>query len=191
MVRGHGVPTVDDDSCKVCDRIIGLDGAGSRSKVCEECYPAYRQYRAKGLTVPQVNAILRVQNDRCPICDENPGDDAHFGRSWWHIDHDHACQLCTAGCRACVRGMLCAPCNSFLVARYENLDEDRRTWPVMNDYLANPPARSADARRIRPLEDTGFIRARNNGPSITFNLVSERLDQSSARPINPVERKGP
>lgn len=60
----------------------------------------------KGLTLAQVDALLRAQDGCCAICR------AILGTP--HIDHDHTC--CPGGdaCGSCTRGLLCASCNHML-----------------------------------------------------------------------------
>ncbi|WP_199930625.1 endonuclease domain-containing protein [Streptomyces sp. CB02923] len=163
MARKRKLCEVDADFwCELCPGPIDFDEPGSTKRHCSGCAPAHRQARSKGLTVEQVNAILRVQEDMCPICGEGPGDDGAEGVSWWQIDHDHKCKCCTTGCRRCVRGLLCKPCNLHRVAWYERLGEDRQTWPLLNAYLSDPPARQPAARQIEP-GDVGYVRAREGG----------------------------
>ncbi|MFG2951812.1 endonuclease domain-containing protein [Streptomyces adustus] len=116
------------------------------------------QAKRYNLSLPRVNAILRIQNDYCPLCDDGPGDDAAEGPIWWQIDHDHSC--CT-GCPRCVRGLLCLPCNVKLGYYEKELRESRRVWriPVADAYLADPPAQRAEARKLHP-DDFGWARVR-------------------------------
>jgi hypothetical protein len=68
-----------------------------------------RLYRLKsrfGITLDDYNAMLLAQNNACAICGQH-------GRKL-HVDHCH-----TTGK---VRGLLCAPCNSFLGRIKESLD---------------------------------------------------------------------
>ncbi|MFF7364604.1 endonuclease domain-containing protein [Streptomyces sp. NPDC008125] len=144
--------------CRICDEFIHEDERYSKN-LCRGCGPAEAQARRYRLSLPRVNAILRIQNDYCAICGDSPGDDASDGPIWWQIDHDHTC--CT-GCPSCVRGLLCRPCNVKL-GRYE--DQMRRGclrgWNVqkVDDYLANPPAKGTEARKLHP-DDYGWARVR-------------------------------
>ncbi|MEU8999282.1 endonuclease domain-containing protein [Streptomyces caniferus] len=119
--------------------------AGSKGKVCPQCRNAIRQARRHGLTLARVNAILRAQNDTCPLCRGLGGDGSMEGPSWWHIDHDHACCPGQSSCGRCVRGLLCRDCNARGLAWYENLTADLQTWDHVNVYLADPPARRPEA----------------------------------------------
>lgn len=105
---------------------------------CLRCSVAYRQAKRYGLTIARMNAILRVQDDACALCGELSGDDGIEGISFWHVDHDHACCNLSGSCGRCVRGLLCKSCNMRGVAWYERLSAERRDWPRMNAYLADP-----------------------------------------------------
>lgn len=61
-----------------------------------------------GLTVEQWEKMLADQGGVCAIC----GIDEPGGRGQWHIDHDHICCPGMRSCGHCVRGLLCALCNS-------------------------------------------------------------------------------
>ncbi|MEU7148472.1 endonuclease domain-containing protein [Streptomyces sp. NPDC045456] len=144
--------------CRLCDEWVDARDRSFGADLCLECGPAVRQAKRYGLPLWRVNAILRVQNDYCPLCDDGPGDLAAEGPIWWQIDHDHSC--CT-GCPRCVRGLLCRPCNVDL-GRYERrLRRGRVRWrvPAVDAYLAHPPAKSVHARMAHP-DDFGWARVR-------------------------------
>jgi len=63
------------------------------------------------LTLEAFQAILARQSGGCAICRTGtPG-----GSGTWHVDHDHACCPGRRSCGLCVRGLLCASCNRYLV----------------------------------------------------------------------------
>lgn len=66
----------------------------------------------------EAEAIIRSQDGRCLICGEVPNQ--------WAVDHDHALALlhghARGGCRKCVRGLICQPCNSMLGFARDNPD---------------------------------------------------------------------
>ncbi|WP_415940015.1 endonuclease domain-containing protein [Streptomyces sp. 039-1] len=165
-----------EDECSLCKGpIFPEEGIFSLWR-CYLCAAAERQAKKYGLTIWQVNAILRAQGDACAICGEGPGDAAIDGPSYWHIDHDHAC---CSGCAQCVRGLLCMPCNARGVAWYENLDDVRQDWPRMNAYLSDPPAQRAEAQvqwldldRVRGREARTDTAARDAFTTATERHVS-------------------
>ncbi|GGW70164.1 endonuclease domain-containing protein [Streptomyces xantholiticus] len=145
--------------CEACDDLIDFEEPGRAKGHCAECGPAYRQARRHGITIQKVNAILRVQDDSCAICGEYPGDGGMEGISYWQIDHDQACCNRSGFCGGCVRGLLCKTCNIRGVAWYERLPDDRRDWPRMNAYLADPPAQRPEAK-VSTWGDLSGVRAR-------------------------------
>ncbi|MFD3514854.1 endonuclease domain-containing protein [Streptomyces sp. NPDC058657] len=160
--------------CRVCEKLVYEDDRPPRRDLCLKCWPPFLQARRFGLSVARVNAILRVQNDYCPLCDDGPGDSAADGPIWWQVDHDHAC--CT-GCPRCVRGLLCRPCNTDL-GRYEKrLRQGRLRWPVpkVDAYLATPPARSAQARKPHA-DDLGWARVRYT--ALSFKTLTWKPPQA-------------
>ncbi|MEW1694494.1 endonuclease domain-containing protein [Streptomyces sp. NPDC091278] len=158
----------DPGNCRICDELT-YKGERYSKTLCLECGPAVAQARRFRLSLPRVNAILRIQNDYCAICGNSPGDRAAEGPIWWQIDHDHKC--CT-GCPRCVRGLLCLPCNVRL-GHYEGQLRRGRLdgWRVQNvdDYLASPPAQSADARKLHP-DDYGWARVRYT--ALTWRILT-------------------
>ena len=67
---------------------------------------APRRRRVHGLTPAEVDAMVRLQGGLCAIC----------GRRGQRlqVDHDHRHCAGRMGCRRCVRGLLCARCNTAL-----------------------------------------------------------------------------
>ena len=86
-----------------------------------------RTLREKGLTEAQYQAMVRRQMGLCDICarplPEHP-----------HIDHDHVTKR--------VRGLLCFPCNRFLIGRGRNSTLLRRAAAYLESRF--------DGRAIRP-----------------------------------------
>ncbi|MFE2500184.1 hypothetical protein [Streptomyces scopuliridis] len=85
------------------------------------------------------------------------------GRTFWNIDHDHACCGPGGSCGRCVRGMLCRTCNTTHLPAYERLPEILRDSPRFNAYLDNPPARHPHA----------WPTSRDLGPRGAFSIVLE------------------
>lgn len=65
----------------------------------------YKKYK---MTRAMYEGLLEAQNGVCAICGNAPN------RNFLSIDHDHACCDSTHTCGECIRGLLCAACNSFL-----------------------------------------------------------------------------
>lgn len=100
---------------------------------CEESYYAkgrcklhYSRERTQrkqslrhGITEDRYLELLARQGGKCAICKTTePG-----GRGRWCIDHDHGC--CPTGdgsCGQCIRGILCASCNTGLGMFKDNPD---------------------------------------------------------------------
>lgn len=52
--------------------------------------------------------MLQEQGGVCAICKQPPR------RNKLHVDHDHSCCPGKRSCGRCIRGLLCASCNSKL-----------------------------------------------------------------------------
>ncbi|MER5301373.1 endonuclease domain-containing protein [Streptomyces lasiicapitis] len=161
----------DPGMCRICDESVYADERKYGRDLCPSCGPAVRQAKRFGLSVERVNAILRVQGDYCPLCDEGPGDSAADGPIWWQIDHDHNCHHCRAGCPRCVRGLLCKPCNTYLGGYEKRLRQGRLRWHSerVDAYLEAPPAQSPHARKLHP-DDLGWARVRYT--SLTWRTLT-------------------
>lgn len=132
-------------ACKDCGSTTrALSRPGPR---CATCHRA-EQMRARkaahsrhiqrryGITPEDYAALYEAQGGHCAICEVAVGKVRRLA-----VDHDHA--HCTDGCRQCVRGLLCSPCN-IMIGRLGTLGLERAAC-----YLADPPARKV----LGPLED--------------------------------------
>lgn len=124
--------------------IIAATGHAPQGLLCK-CTECDREYRKRlhiktryRLSWQDYTALLAFQSDCCAIC-KSP---EPRGKNVWHVDHDHrCCPEPSMSCGACVRGILCSPCNSHGVAWYESLPEEMHTFNILNEYIKNPPAR--------------------------------------------------
>ena len=103
---------------------------GHKGGRCKECQKAHqrRKYHADpdshrhmhrrwkyGMSAEQYVGMLAEQGGRCAICGTTDP-----GRASFFVDHDHACCPGVKSCGACVRGLLCGPCNNVLGAARDN-----------------------------------------------------------------------
>ncbi|MFD5395321.1 endonuclease domain-containing protein [Streptomyces sp. NPDC127097] len=161
MARRREICEFDDEYwCEICEDPIDYGEKGRVKGHCSACSVAVRQARRHGLTVWQMNAILRVQDDECALCGQHPGDSGTEGVSFWHIDHDHTHCPNSGSCGRCVRGLLCKACNLYGISWYERLPPACRDSPRLNAYLADPPARRPEAA-VSTWGDVTGIRARD------------------------------
>jgi hypothetical protein len=84
--------------------------------------------RCYGITLEEYETMHAAQGGGCAACGKPPA-----GKHGLYVDHDHSCCPGLKGCRNCVRGLLCAGCNSAL----GRLDDDPSK---LVRYLAEPPA---------------------------------------------------
>lgn len=89
----------------------------------------------RGISQFARDAILALQSGRCLCGVVDPGPEG------WELDHAHDC---TAGhrptnyCVACVRGLLCVPCNRRAIAWYEGAwmrQEGNEPIPVLEEWV--------------------------------------------------------
>lgn len=65
----------------------------------------YKKYK---MTQAMYEGLHEQQGGVCAICENEPN------RNYLSVDHDHGCCDSTHTCGDCIRGLLCAACNSFL-----------------------------------------------------------------------------
>lgn len=87
-----------------------------------ELGPVAFRVRQHGLTESEYYEMLGKYEGRCWIC---KSENATV------IDHDHSCCKGSTGCRNCVRGVLCSPCNTML----GQADDDKNKLLRAVDYL--------------------------------------------------------
>lgn len=89
----------------------------------------------RGISQFARDAILALQSGRCLCGVVDPGPEG------WELDHAHDC---TAGhrpmnyCVACVRGLLCVPCNRRAIAWYEGAwmrQDGNEPIPVLEEWV--------------------------------------------------------
>lgn len=112
-----------------------VNASGAPRPYCKPCNSERVRLNNYKVTREFVSLLARFQQDRCAVCRR-----AHTGGKAMHLDHDHAC--CAQGsCGDCVRGLVCNNCNLLGLAWYEALPLELRTFALLNDYLADPPAK--------------------------------------------------
>jgi hypothetical protein len=77
-------------------------------------------------------ALKALQGGRCAICQWATGRTKRLA-----VDHDHGCCAGRTSCGACIRGLLCGPCNRMLGHVRDSPQALRRAA----DYLENPPGK--------------------------------------------------
>ncbi|MFF4825793.1 endonuclease domain-containing protein [Streptomyces sp. NPDC001312] len=121
-------------------------------ELCVRCNRWQRQAWRYGLTIARFNAILRVQEWTCALCQEQPDCEFDYLQpdkpTFWQIDHDHSCCDKPSSCGKCVRGILCRECNTSRLPFYERLPDVLQDSVRFNDYLNSPPARRPEAEVI-------------------------------------------
>lgn len=120
-------------------------GRMPRCKTCEKDKPKYQARSIRltkfGLTPEDYLWLFGQQNGVCALClQAESRSDPRWSETVWSlaVDHDHSCAHHTPdkACKLCIRGLLCASCNTML-GRVE---------------LAGPPLalRFADYLALRP-----------------------------------------
>lgn len=134
---GHPFPLVhyysDGDPAKWCSRCksykqvdefyLDKSNGSGYAALCRECSTKIRTKNSAqdritaiakrySITADQYESMLEAQDGKCA----NTGcrTDTPGGHGTWHIDHNHACCPPGGSCGECVRGLLCARCNTGL-----------------------------------------------------------------------------
>lgn len=77
------------------------------SSYCRGCTAIANRATKYGLTPEKFKELLSAQNNSCALCQRG----GIAGRDLC-VDHDHECCPGNRSCGKCVRGLLCAPCNT-------------------------------------------------------------------------------
>jgi len=100
----HGADPLDACDCGYCHT---CHYARKRHRRRSQRLSAVR--RSYGLSEADLDALMAAQRGRCP-CGRRIG----VTRSP-NVDHWHGCPWCSGkGCRRCVRGLTCGPCNTHI-----------------------------------------------------------------------------
>ncbi|MEV8321362.1 endonuclease domain-containing protein [Streptomyces sp. NPDC059900] len=147
MVRNGIIECLGCGESKPTSEYSAVNRSGAPRPYCKPCNAERVRLSNYNVTKEFIERLWRYQGERCAIC-ESPG----TGSRAPHIDHDHTC--CNGGrsCGACVRGLVCSNCNAYALAWYEALPAHLRTFDLLNDYLARPPAKRLQEK---PLAEGG------------------------------------
>lgn len=109
--------------------------ANGRSRVCRECRIDRRTADYYGITAADYRKLLVEQGGVCRICGK-PETATHQAGSLRRlaVDHDHKCCPGKTSCGRCIRGLLCARCNSAIGL----FDEDSEVLLAAVRYLSLP-----------------------------------------------------
>lgn len=86
-----------------------------------------------GISQQEYDELKAFQGGRCFICRRATGATKNLA-----VDHDHKHCAGKKGCRDCVRGLLCSPCNRGVLG---HLRDDLEAAQRVIEYLTDPPAR--------------------------------------------------
>ncbi|MVO89852.1 hypothetical protein GPA10_35145 [Streptomyces sp. p1417] len=136
MLRSGVVECLGCGESKPVSAYSPLNRAGGLRPYCKLCNSERVRLAQYNLTKDFLDRLLGRQEGRCAICGTVPS----AGHRPLHIDHDHGCCAGARCCGACVRGLVCSNCNAYGLAWYEALPTELRTFDLLNDYLADPPA---------------------------------------------------
>ncbi|MGW7080492.1 endonuclease domain-containing protein [Streptomyces sp. NPDC054866] len=104
---------------------------------CKPCNAERVRLSHYNVTKTFIVQLWKYQGERCAIC----GSIEAGKKRAPDIDHDHACCRGGRSCGTCVRGLICSNCNAYGLAWYEALPAHLRTFDLLNDYIAHPPAK--------------------------------------------------
>lgn len=102
---------------------------GGRQSRCMRCLRDNRLRATYGITLAQYEAMVEEQGGGCAICGGTNGS----GRAL-HVDHDHGCCAGTKSCGACVRALLCDPCNRSIGLMREDAQRLEKAAAYLRRY---------------------------------------------------------
>ena len=107
-----------------------------RHSNCIDCASMRSAMKAFGLTRAEIIWLASLQDDLCALCGSTDPDGRRLA-----VDHDHACCGTNAGCKRCIRGLLCGICNRLL----GHVETKPELVPRFADYLSRRPFASVTA----------------------------------------------
>ncbi|MGW7086485.1 endonuclease domain-containing protein [Streptomyces sp. NPDC054871] len=113
-----------------------VNRAGAPRPYCKPCNSERVRLSHYNVTKDFIDRLWKYQGECCAICGSG---DAETRTP--HIDHNHTCCKVGRSCGACVRGLVCSNCNAYGLAWYEALPDHLRTFGLLNEYIADPPAK--------------------------------------------------
>jgi hypothetical protein len=113
------------------------------SRYCRDCHWVRHIEDAYGITAEAHQKLFDEQGGVCRIC-RKPETATHQSGTLRRlaVDHDHSCCPGKKSCGKCVRGLLCARCNSAIGL----FDESREILLAAIEYLGLPPVPVAAAQ---------------------------------------------
>ncbi|OPG01344.1 hypothetical protein B1L11_44685 [Microbispora sp. GKU 823] len=84
----------------------------------------------------EIYLLFEYQNRSCYLCNEPHSNDRGLNLDHWH----DCCPNKGESKGRCIRGLLCWLCNGGFVAAYERMRGRVDPYPLLEEYLANPPA---------------------------------------------------
>lgn len=100
-------PNYSQNMCRLHYERVRRNGHTNRKIKVSSTEP-YRLKEIRYRYSIDIDWYLSKVNGPCDICGEKPYDNA------LHIDHDHSCCGNVGSCGQCVRGLVCASCNTHL-----------------------------------------------------------------------------
>lgn len=125
------------------------------ANVCRDCRRDIHTAQLYGITAAAYRRLLEQQGGVCRIC-RKPETATHQAGTLRRlsVDHDHRCCPGKKSCGKCVRGLLCARCNSAIGL----FDEDPAILHAAVEYLVHAtPAKKTRKASRGPLEDQGTL----------------------------------
>jgi hypothetical protein len=123
---------ISEPACEACTE-AGREAALTRLRAVPDAQHRNKLWTNYRMTVARYEEILAEQGGRCAICRGEYPRDVRAKR--FHVDHDHACCPSSKSCGKCIRGLLCAGCNTAL----GNFADDRARLLRAVDYLDQWP----------------------------------------------------
>ncbi len=87
----------------------------------------------------EYDALLQAQGGYCFTCGKYTGNRG-AGKRKLSVDHDHSCCPGPISCGKCIRGLVCAPCNTLIGQVGDSQGHAIERLQAYIDYLKNPPA---------------------------------------------------